>query len=102
MMRVLVRIAKSEQNPSCSLPEGAATLMEAMTHNPSDKLRTSNKSNGMGFQKKHDSTKSMKWVSIVVSNAKVKARDSSSNNNNKLRKFNKSVVTVNLTENESK
>ncbi len=36
-------------------------------------------------------------------NAKVKARNSSSNNNNnKLRRFNESVVTVNLTRNESK
>ena len=53
-------------------------------------------------KKKRDSTKSMKWASIVASNAKVKARDSSANNNNKLRRLNESVVTVNLIRNEPK
>jgi len=53
-------------------------------------------------KQKHNPTKSTRWVSIVASNAKVKVKDSSPNNNNKLRRFNKSVVTVNLTENESK
>ena len=33
---------------------------------------------------------------------KVKARNSSTNNNNKLRRLNESVVTVNLTRNEPK
>jgi len=85
------------------LPEGAATLLEAMTHDPSNKLRMSNKTNGTGLQeRKHGSTKSMRWVSIVTLNTKVKAMDSSSNNNNKLRRFNESAVTVNLTRNESK
>ena len=44
----------------------------------------------------------MRWVSIVVLNAKVKARNSSSNNNNKLRRLSESVVTVNLIRNEPK
>jgi len=42
-------------------------------------------------------------MSIVTLNSKAKAMNSSSNNNNnKLRRFNKSAVTVNLTRSESK
>ena len=74
-----------------------------MTHNPSNQLRTSNKPSETGLQEnKHDPTKSMRWESIVASNSKVKVKDSSFNDNNKLRRFNESVVTVNLTENKSK
>jgi len=57
---------------------------------------------GLDPKNKCDPTKSTRWALIVALNSKVKAMNSSLNNNNKLRRFNESVVTVNLTENESK
>ena len=92
--------------PGHRLPEGAATLVEAKTHNPGYQHRTGNNPDRMGLQRDSENernlTKSTGWVSIVVSNAKVNAMNSSSNNNNKLRRLNESVVTVNLTRIESK
>ena len=49
-VKISVSIAKSEQSSGRRLPEGAATLMEAMTHNLSNQLRTSNKPSETGLQ----------------------------------------------------
>jgi len=69
-MSVLVRIGekfqlespKVNKAPGRRLPEGAATLVEAMTHNPGYQLRTGNKPDETGLQRdssnKHDPTKS--------------------------------------------
>jgi len=61
---------KVNKAPGRRLPEGAATLVEAMTHNPGYQLRTGNKPDGMGLQwgseNEHDPTKSTRWASIVV------------------------------------
>ena len=97
---------KVNKAPGRRLPEGAATLVEAMTHNPGYQLETGNNPDRTGLQwdseNERNLTKSTRWVSIVTSNAKVNAMNSSSNNNNKLRRLNESVVTVNLTRIESK
>jgi len=58
-MSVLVRIGekfrlespKVNKAPGCRLPEGAATLVEAMTHNPGYQLRMGNKPDGTGLQR---------------------------------------------------
>jgi len=92
--------------PGRRLPEGAATVVEAMTHNPGYQLGMGNNPDRMGLQRDSENernlTKSTRWVSIVASNTKVNVMNSSSNNDNKLRRLNESVVTVNLTRIESK
>jgi len=97
---------KVNKAPGGRLPEGAATLVEAMTHDLGYQLETGNNPDRTGLQRDSENecnlTKSTRRASIVTSNPKVKVKDSSSNNDNKLRRLNESVVTVNLTRIESK
>ena len=55
---------KVNKAPGGRLPEGAATLMETMTHNPGYQLRMGNKPDRTGLQRdsenEYDPTKSMK------------------------------------------